>query len=98
MSGLMDVGVENAPIGTARLRIDIGGGHELFIHAQHDTDRYTDVTVQWVVPAHITGPIEQVRDRKKRILVRSKLDHRTAEVLPDQTSAFDLQSHGRPSA
>lgn len=91
----MDVTVENSPIGTARLRIDLGDGHELFVLAQHDTDRYRDVTVQWVVPAHVTGPVEQVRDRKKRILTRTKLDFRTAEVLPDQTSAFDLRKAGR---
>lgn len=74
---MMDVTVRNSPIGTAEVEIDLGQGHVLFVRARHDTDKFRDVTMQWVVPAHVTGPREQVRDLKKRILARVRLNLET---------------------
>jgi hypothetical protein len=74
---LMDVKVCSAPIGVARVEIDLGGGHVLTIRAEHDTDRYRNVLVGWNVPAHVTGPVEQVRDLQRVSVATTRLDLRT---------------------
>lgn len=83
---MMNVTVIHSPIGVAEVEIDLGQGHTLFIRAAHDTDRYRKIVAQWVVPAHVTGPAEQVRDRHKRILVRERLDLRTGQPAEEVTA------------
>lgn len=76
----MDVTVENSSIGVARVVIDLGGGHELRVSASHDTDRYRNVDVRWQIPAHVTGPREQVKDRVAERITRVRLDLRERKV------------------
>ena len=82
---MMDVTVRShgrgGSIGRAQVEIDLGDGHTLVVQASHETDRYRRVRVQWKVPAHVTGPKEQVRDRKEEVVAHAKLDLRTGEQV-----------------
>lgn len=72
--GLMDIKINHAPIGNASVEIDLGQGHTLIVRAQHQTDRFREVTVIWDLPSQPLGPVEAIRDRKRDPLVKTALD------------------------
>jgi hypothetical protein len=97
--GLMDVTVRShgggGSIGRAAVEIDLGDGHVLKITAEHETDRYRRVRVKWRVPAHVTGPREQVRDLKEEVVTHAKLDLRTGEQVDTSVRHPILSSDDR---
>lgn len=49
--GLMDVAVKSSSIGRAHVEVDLSVGHELVVHASHDSDRYRLVHIMWRIPS-----------------------------------------------